>query len=337
MASIDSVDCISQVLVTGASGFLGRRLVAALVGYGYAVRALTRRESQTEFLRSLGAEPVIGDVTDLESLRSAFVGVDSVVHAAADTRGSIESGRQTTIQGTQNVLDLCTQLKIKKLIYISSCSVYGIADRAVVDRVDENAPLESHPGRRGPYSWAKFEAEQLVLEYMQDGHSATVCLRPGTIYGTGGELFTPMIGFGVKNKLFIVIGNGHFFLPLVYVDNLVDAVLASLLNKASNGQVYNVVDPEKVNKRLYMQKLISRLYPGSKYVYFPYGLLFIIVLCQEILFKILRKKPYLTRYRLISSQKSVVYDSSKIQEQLGWLPRVAFDEAVAQIIKFEKV
>jgi nucleoside-diphosphate-sugar epimerase len=327
----EPIDSVNRILVTGASGFLGRRLVAALIEGGFEVRALIRTETQQALLGSLGAEPVLGDVSDRESLASAFTDVDFVVHAAADTSGSIEAGRLSTIKGTRNVLELCSRYQVGKLVYISSCSVYGIAERTVESRVDENSPLEPHPDKRGPYSCAKFEAEQLVLDYIEVGSTATVCLRPGTIYGPCGEPYTPMLGFSRRDKLFAVIGNGRFVLPLVYVDNLVDAIIASLLNKASDGQVYNVVDPERVDKELYMRNLIGKLYPEAKYFYFPYRLLFMIVLCQEMIFKILRGKPCLTRYRLISSQKSVVYDSGKIQRQLGWQQRVSFAEAICRI------
>lgn len=326
----------STVLVTGASGFLGRRAVEILVKRGFSVRALVRKTSRLDPLRLNNVAIVYGDVTDSESLRSAFEGVDYVIHAAADTSGSLEGGRLTTIQGTRNVLDLCDQYQVKKLIYISSCSVYGVADYADRQLVDEGAALERLPEQRGAYSWAKLEAEKLLARFMKDGKTPVVCLRPGTIYGPGGEIYTPMIGFSLRNKIFAVIGREEFILPLVYVDNLVEAILVAMTQEQSAGEVYTVVDPQRIDKKRYIESFIRKLYPSALVFYLPYSLLAAAVALQEKLFAILKQKPLLTMYRLVSSQKPVFYDASKIMRQLGWRPVVCFEEAVERIVSCEQ-
>jgi nucleoside-diphosphate-sugar epimerase len=323
------------VLVTGASGFLGRRTVEILVKRGFSVRALVRKTSRIDHLRLNNVAVVYGDVTDSESLRSAFEGVDYVIHAAADTSGSLEGGRLTTIQGTRNVLDLCDLHQVKKLIYISTCSVYGIAEYADQQLVDEGAALEPFPEQRGAYSWAKLEAEKLVARFMTDGKTPVVCLRPGTIYGPGGENYTPMIGFSLRDKIFTVIGSGEFVMPLVYVDNLVEAILVAMTQEQSAGEVYTVVDPQRIDKKRYMESFIRKLHPSALVFYLPYSLLAAAVALQEKVFGILKHKPILTSYRLVSSQKPVFYDASKIMKQLGWRPAVCFEEAVARIIAGE--
>jgi nucleoside-diphosphate-sugar epimerase len=83
--------------------------------------------------------------------------------------------------------------------------------------IDENGPLEKYPERRGVYSWAKIEAEKLVVDCMEQGKGAVVCLRPGTIYGPGGRYFTPMMGFSFGTRLFLIIGSEDFILPLIYI------------------------------------------------------------------------------------------------------------------------
>jgi len=326
----------STVLVTGASGFLGRRTVEMLVERGCSVRALVRKTSRIDQLLLNNVAIFYGDVADSESLPSAFEGVDYVIHAAADTGGSAEGGRLSTIQGTRNILALCDLYKVKKLIYISSCSVYGVADYEDQQLVDEGASLERFPEQRGAYSWAKLEAEKLVARFMTDGKTPVVCLRPGTIYGPGGEIYTPMIGFSLRDKIFAVIGNGEFVLPLVYIDNLVEAIIVSLENEKSSGQVYNLVDPHRVTKKRYMEQLVRKLYPQSWVFYLPYGLLSCMVLIQEKLFKAIKRKPVLTRYRLNASQKPVIYDVSKIMNDLGWQPPVPFEQAVEALVEHKK-
>jgi nucleoside-diphosphate-sugar epimerase len=319
------------VLVTGASGFLGRHIVHRLAGEGVKVRALVRQTSRTEAIAIPGVELVYGDVTDADSLNPSFEGIDCVIHAAAGTSGSDEMMRRVTIDGTRNVLNLCRRHCIGRLIYISSCSVYAVADCPPGSRLDESSPLEPHPERRGNYSWTKLDAENLIRDAIDDAELDIVCLRPGTIYGPGGENFTPMLGFS-KGRFFIVIDNKEFILPLVYVDNLVDAISTAMRTPGAAGGVYNVVDSEPVGKQRYMNLLVPRLYSGARVVYFPYVLLATLVRFQEILFRLLRRKPLLTRYRLQSSQNAVIYNAARISHELGWKQRVVFSEAVEKIV-----
>lgn len=307
------------VLVTGASGFLGSRTVAALAGVGCSVRALVRKTSRRDQLNLPGVTIIEGDVTDIDSLRPGFAGAEYVVHAAADTRGTSDAGESSTVHGTRNILRLSQECGARKLVYISSCSVYGVADYRKGECVTEESPLERFPEKRGAYSHAKCMAEQLVVTAMAEGMSI-VCLRPGIIYGPGGEIFTPMLGLALGNKVFAVIGDSQFFLPLVYVDNMVEAVLAAMSNPRSTGQIYNVIDPEKVSKKQYMEGLVQRLHPHARTVYFPLSPLKSLVFLQEKFCKAIRRQPALTLYRLNSSQKPVVYIARKIILDLAWQP-----------------
>ena len=324
---------MKKVLVTGATGFLGRRIVHQLIDHGFAVRALVRKTSNTQGLVLPGVELIYGDVTDPDSLLSVFTDIDFVIHAAAGTSGSEELMRQVTIEGTRNILDMCRRFAPCKLVYISSCSVYGIADLGDGAVLDESAQLETQAQRRGAYSLTKLEAEKLVTDCMKQGTVAATCLRPGTIYGPGGENYTPMVGFSLKNKVFMVIGQKKFVLPLVYVDNLVDAIIAAMRSDKSTGQIYNVVDAEQIDKKTYMDAFIRKLYPGAVCLYFPYRLFVGIVAMQEKVFTVLKRKPVLSGYRLASSQNPVVYDASKISDELGWRPAVTFGAAIEEILK----
>lgn len=324
-----------KILVTGATGFLGKRLVEHLVEKGYPVRALARKLSNLEKLKRLDIEILFGDVADVESLKPAFEGIDYVIHAAADTSGNEEDGQLSTIQGTKNIIDLCEQFKIERLIYISSCSVYGVSDYKSGQIVTEESTLERFPLKRGPYSHAKLEAETFIRQAFGKSSTSIVCLRPGTIIGPGGEIFTPMMGFALGHKMFAIIGTGKFVLPLIYIDNLVEAIINSMEKGSSNGKIYNVIDMDRLTKKDYVDLLLRRLYPKARYIYIPYRLLYLIVLFQEILLKMLRRDPFLTRYRLTSSQKNVIYEISKIRNELNWNATVTAKEALNNIFEFE--
>lgn len=324
-----------RVLVTGATGFLGTKLIEKLSSEGFEVRALARRLSNIEKIKKFPVEIMYGDVGNLESLEHAFEDVDIVVHAAADTAGREEESETSTIRGTKNVIELAKKYKVKKLVYISSCSVYGVADYPEKYTVTEDSSLERFPDKRGFYSYAKLKAEDLVTNAMKQGEVPIVCLRPGTIFGPVGEVFTPMMGFSLGKKIFIVIGSGDFILPLVYLDNLCDAIIKVIVKNEGDGEIFNVVDSGNISKHQYIEKLIRKLYPQAKVFYFPLKLLYIIVQLQEWLMSKLGRNPFLTRYRLISSQKKITYDSSKISRMLGWLPPYTIDDGIKTVLDYE--
>ena len=322
------------IFITGATGFLGRRLTEQLIKQGSRVRALARPSSNISMLENMGAEIHIGDVRDFKTLAPALEKVAVIVHAAADTSGDALGGQSTTVQGTQNVIDAANKCGVRQLIYLSSCSVYGVTDCKPWQQVDETGPLEQHPENRGHYSHSKFMAEQTVLKAMHKGMLKITCLRPGTIWGPNGEILTPMIGFEIGGgRLIGVIGSGQFILPLVYLDNLVSAIIACIDHPRAYDEIFNVVDADPVDKRTYIQNVLKPLFPQAFFVKIPYTAFYAAVWCQEIVFRSLGVKPILTRYRLISSQRPVIYDAGKITQRLGWSAPMDFYKAVNAMLQ----
>ena len=323
----------TKVLVTGATGFLGSRLAKRLVEEGYPIRALARKLSNLGALKKLGAEIVFGDMGDGASIAAAVKGVDVVVHAAAGTSGTAKDSDSATIQGTRNVLEACRTNRVKKLIYISSCNVYEVAGYTENQLVTEEAQLERFPLRRGHYSAAKLQAEALVTEAMIHDGCPTVVLRPGTLYGTGAEVYTRMMGVSFARRIFVVFGDGESELPLVHVDNTVDAIVECVGNSAADNQVFNVVDRELITKRMYMERVLKPLYPNAVVVYCPMSLLLTLTWLQEKLIAIVGKQPFLTVYRLVSSQKRVRYSTSRIENAIGWRSHIRFEQGSEQLIR----
>lgn len=324
-----------KVLVTGGSGFLGRKVIERLVVDGYPVRVLARKLARVEPLVALGAEVVWGDVADLPSFDRAVAGCDVVVHLAAGTSGTERDSETATLQGTRNLLELCERHKPRKLVYISSCSVYGVTEARSGARITETSPLERHPERRGSYSASKQEADQYVSEYMRSGGVPVTILRPGTIYGPGGDVYTPLMGFSA-GSLYVVIGMGGFVLPFVHVENVADAIAQCIEKPQSNGEIFNVIDPEPLTKRDYMNRVIRKIDPSARVVYLPFSVLFAITWFQEMAFALMKWRPVLTRYRLVSSQKRVRYDGGKIMSRLGWRSRLSLRDALDRLVTSER-
>jgi nucleoside-diphosphate-sugar epimerase len=326
----------ARVLVTGATGFLGSRLTRRLVEDGYAVRALVRMRSDLRMLKNLGVDIAFGDLGDGPSVDASVDGIDIVVHAGAGTSGSAKDSETATILGTRNVLEACRKHAVRKLVYISSCNVYEVAGYADNQVVTEEAQLERFPMRRGHYTAAKLQAEALVTEAMTRDCCPTVVLRPGTLFGPGAEIFTAMMGVSFARRLFLVFGDGQSELPLVHVDNAVDAIVECMRNRAADGQVFNVVDPGLVTRKAYVERIIRPLHPGAMVIYCPMPLLRGLTWVQEKLLSALGKRPFLTAYRLGSSQKGVKYDTSSIERAIGWRPRISFEQAAEQLVALKE-
>jgi nucleoside-diphosphate-sugar epimerase len=307
-----------------------------LVEDGYAVKALVRMRSDFRLLKNLGVEIAFGDLGDGPAVAASISGVDIVVHAAAGTRGSAEDSDTATILGTKNVLEACMTHAVRKLVYISTCSVYEIAGYGENQVVTEEAQLERFPMRRGHYAAAKLQAEALVTEAMTRDSRPTVVLRPATLFGPGAEIFTRMMGVAFARRLFVVFGDEETELPLVHVDNAVDAIVECVRNRAADGQVFNVVDPGPVTRKTYVERIIKPLHPGAIVIYCPMPLLRALTLVQEKLLSVLGRRPFLTAYRLASSQKGVKYETCRIERAIGWRARISFEQGAEQLVELKE-
>ena len=305
-----------------------------LVEERYSVRGLARKSSNVAALRESGVEIAIGDLGDEQSVAAAVKGVDFVVHAGAAMRGTAENYETATIQGTRNVLKACREGGVKKLVHISSCTVYEIAGYSENQLVTEDSQLERNPLQRGLYSASKLQSEALVTAAMGDKSFPIVVLRPGTLYGPGTAVFTSLMGIFLAWRIFVVFGDGTNVLPLIHVDNAVDAVVECMRNSAADNQIFNVMDQDPISKKAYVERVIKPLYPGAIMIYVPMPLLVALTWMQEKVLACLGKKPFLTVYRLASSQNRIRYSTSRIEYAIGWRSRIKFEQGVEQLIRY---
>lgn len=172
-----------MILLTGASGFLGRHLAGYFVQQGRRVRALVRESSETEGLEALGVELVVGDIGDEAAVRAACQGCEAVVHAAALFRmwGNLCHFWQTNVGGSAVLLGAARRAGVQRVVMVSSAAVVG---RPLAGRVvDEGHPCQPQDG----YQRSKWEAERLALAFGRCGGPEVVVVRPGALYGAGGR------------------------------------------------------------------------------------------------------------------------------------------------------
>ena len=314
-------------LVTGASGFLGGALVRRLRMAGEPVRVLVRRPSAW-MSADPGIQIFVGDLGDPHAVSHAVQGVDLVYHAGAATRGDAGDFSAGTVYGTRNVVDACLRWRVKRLVYVSSLSVLDHAGRDPATPLTESAVLEPHPGLRGLYTQSKLEAESLVVQAIRNNGLPAVILRPGQIFGPGAEGVTPNGVVSLAGR-WIAVGPPAQTLPLVFVEDVIDALLLAARTPGIAGQCFHVVDPKALRQDRYLAAA-GRHAGGERKIHrVPRAAFLCVATAVELLGKVLRRSVPLTRYRVRSLRPLSNFDLDAVHRGLGWEPKVGVERGLA--------
>ncbi|MEM2047746.1 MAG: NAD(P)-dependent oxidoreductase, partial [Candidatus Jordarchaeales archaeon] len=240
------------VLVTGAGGFNGRRMVRFLSEKGYLVRATDVRGDVADEIRASGAsEFVRADLVRRDGLERLVKDVDVVFHIAAlfDYLAPLEKLRLVNVEGTKNLLDaVVKEGGVSRVIVWSSVAVYGIVnERNYRLPVTEDQPLT--PECPGAYDRSKREQEEVALRYFREHELPVTVIRPAPIYGPGNMYGVyNLIWFVAKGVLpFLSENAAKISLPLVHVDDVCGAAHFLAGRKEAVGEIYNVVDDNTLN------------------------------------------------------------------------------------------
>ncbi|KAF1715114.1 hypothetical protein CSC71_02575 [Pseudoxanthomonas sangjuensis] len=310
----------ADVLVTGAAGFLGRKLVARLRGEGRSVRVLVRRPV-ADYADDAGIQTVVGDLGDPRIVAHAVHGTGAVYHVGAAMRGSVRDFEAGTVWGTRNVVEACLASGTRRLVYVSSMSVYDHAGRDPAAAMNETSAFEPHPEWRGAYTRTKLEAERCVRDAIDRHGLPAVILRPGQIFGPGAEKVTPNGVIALAGR-WIAVGSGTQALPLVYVDDVVDALLQAETAAQAGGHTFNIVDTAVGTQEAYLQHAQHKLGSELKRLRVPAWTFMLLGFGVETLGRLLKRDVPLTRYRVRSLRPLANFDTRAARERLGWTPRV---------------
>jgi nucleoside-diphosphate-sugar epimerase/predicted dehydrogenase len=308
-----------KILVTGASGLLGRALLDRLRASGETVRVLVRRRSP-ELERLPGVQVVYGDLGDPEAVDRAVAGVQLVYHAGATTRGRAwEDFEAGTVRGTSNVVQSCLKHGVGRLVHVSSVTVLDYAAQSPHAVVNESAALEPYPEKRGSYTRAKLLAERIVVDASRRSGLRAVVVRPGQICGPGCESVSPYGTIPLAGR-WIGIGSGRLTLPLVHVTDVVDGLLAAATRSDARGSVFHLVDSTPVTQRDYVARCRKEAAHDIGAIYVPRIALLALGAACDFAGHLLGRSLPLTSYG-IRSFKPLTFDCAAARQELGWEPR----------------
>ena len=312
-----------RVLVTGASGFLGSHIAEQLAEAGHSVVALVRTSSNTKFLSSLrGLELATGSVEEASSVRAAMQGVDAVIHSAGLVKARSEDEFfRTNTDGTRNLLSAAREVApgLRRFVFVSSLAAVGPSlDGRPVDGAGTPHPV-THYGR------SKLAAERLVIE-AKDQLPVTV-IRPPMIYGPRDhEAFA--FFQSVSMRFLPYLGDGKNTMSVVYASDAARACIQAIERDVPSGSAY-FIDDGKVYVWLDMLKDIERAVGKEALVRLsiPFPVVRGVAMFNEIVGKISNKAMMLTRDKLAElSAPHWVCDSSDTRRDLGWEPKVGWEE-----------
>jgi len=320
---------MSKILVTGATGFIGKELVAYLHGRGHEVRVLLRDQAKSSlFPREIEIYP--GDLCHLGSLANLCTNVQTVFHLAGYAHANrgphfASLHHEVNFKGTENILHVAVKAKVEKFIYFSS--VKAVADhKATLDETWEMQPTS-------PYGRAKRAAELAVLETGKQYAMSVSILRPALVYGPDwkGNLAT-MLKAIIKGY-FLPIPEVKHFRSMISVNDICRAAVMAANNPAANGKTYFVTDNIPYSSRdiyLLMMKALGKRIPAW---HVPLNAFKLLAMAGDLLEKVVHKPMPFNAETLDKLFGQALYSSKRIQQELAFEPKDTLETMLPFIIK----
>jgi nucleoside-diphosphate-sugar epimerase len=313
-----------SALITGATGFVGHAMCRKLLAQGYIVTGTIRPALHDMSALPAGVTPCsvnsLGPGTDW---RTALHGMDVIVHLAArvhimkDTAEDfLWAFRQVNTYATERLARMAAQMKVKRLVFLSTVKVNGEESRE--RPFTETAP----PMPQDAYALSKWEAEQALLRVAAETGLKIVILRSPLVYGPGVKGNFLRLLHAVKSGMPLPLASVHNLRSLIYVENLVDAIATSMMHPQAAGKTYLLRDNEDLSSAELIARLARAMERPARLWPFPPALL-------RTAAKLIGKLPEADR--LLGSLQ---VDDSKIRTELDWKPPDSTDDGLAETVKW---
>lgn len=333
------------VLVTGAAGFVGSRVVDSLLNYGVMnIRCFVRPGGDHSLLRAVlnahqdhQCSVMTGNLLSRQDCLEATRGALVVYHLVAGRGKSFAGCFQGSVVTTRNLLDAIVQHQcLRRFVNVSSFAVYSNFDMPRGAQWDESCQIEGELGERhDAYAYGKLKQEEIVFNYHKKHGVPFTHIRPGIVIGPGKKAIPGFVGMDTFG-IFVHIG-GSQKLPLTYVDNCGDAIALAGLIPGIEGEAFNVVDDELPTSRAFLRNYKKKV-GRFRSLWIPYRLAYLFCyLWERYSMWSKGQLPAAFNRRMCSfAWKGNVYSNRKIKERLGWQPRVPMKEALEKYYEYQK-
>jgi len=309
------------LLITGIGGFIGLRTTEIAIAKGLKVRGLEKDTELAKKAQKLGAEVIVGSVTDSSIAQKACQDVDIVLHTEeiAKEGGSIKEFSQVNIDGTINIGKAARNAGIKTFVHLSTASVYGFD---YPNGVDEKELLIKE---KNPYCQTKIEAEKALQQLNSSRDFGIIIIRAGDVYGPGSIPWTVRPISFMQQKLFAYANEGKVINHL-YVDNLIDAIFLAI-EKEQHGEIFNITDGKETSPQEFFTRLAEAAgYPAPSSLGKEEIRIFLKLRCQGQ--KLLRKKPDIYPEAVDFMSRPYAFSIEKARRFLDYQPAISLDEGM---------
>lgn len=323
-----------DVLVTGGNGYVGHHLIPTLLDRGDAVRVLALPGEDVSWLEARDVAVHRGDICRPETLAAPMQGVEGVLNLAAMMHvwRPLRDYRAVNVTGTENVARAALGAGVRRLVHMSSSSVYGMAHRGPVD---ETVPLAPFPD---PYPVSKAEGDVLVQRMVADAGLPAAIVRPDQIFGPGDRLHFASIAARLRAGRSIVVGRGDNRFPLVYVSDVVQGLLLALDHPQAVGEAFNITNDAPLTQEGFLRAIASEIGAPPPRVHAPYRALYAAAWAAERVpaGKYTWHRPPLTRLGVAFLATDIRFSIDKARTRLGYAPGVSLREGVRLAAAWEQ-
>jgi nucleoside-diphosphate-sugar epimerase len=315
-----------RILVTGGNGFVGRHLVSALHARGSTVRVLALPDENTSWLEQRGIAVHRGDVRDPETLVAPTDHADAVVHLAAmqDVCRPMADYRAVNVTGTENVCRAALAAGVRRVVHMSSSSVYGMG---LGRPADETFPLAPFPD---PYPITKAAADMTVQRMIAEDGLPAVIIRPDQIFGPGDHVHFGRMADRLRAGRTVIVGSGRNAVPFVYVTDVVHGLLLALDHRRAVGNAYNITSDKPLTQRQLLHAIAREVDGSPPRLHAPYRALYAAGYIAERLAALSpsRRRPPITRLGVAFFGTDNRYAIGKAKRELGYSPGVSVADGV---------
>ncbi|MGH3376133.1 MAG: aminotransferase class I/II-fold pyridoxal phosphate-dependent enzyme [Actinoallomurus sp.] len=320
----------ADVLVAGASGFIGGHLTRRLVEHGHNVRVLVREGSDRSAFDDLPVEVEVGSLSDVESLHRATAGVRHVYNCTGMSAdwGPWSDFEQVNVHGSRNLVEAAADAgTVERFLHVSTTDVYGYP----VKPCDESAGLNDIGL---PYNRSKVLGERAVTRAAERAGLAYTIVRPVSVYGPGSKDFVIEIANLLLAKQMVYVRKGRAPAGLLYVGNAADAMIAAATAASTAGRAYNLRDPEMTTWREYIEALAAGLGVKPPSISLPSAVATGVASASEKVYGSLRVKsrPVLTRHAVHLLNRDQSYSIERARDDFGFKSAVGFEEGMRHTI-----
>jgi nucleoside-diphosphate-sugar epimerase len=325
---------MKTILVTGATGFIGRHLLPVLHQQGWQTTAAVRDDFRQPLSIPIKAIQV-GEIDDMTDWQEALLGIDTVIHLAGrshilhETISNPEAAFiKVNTKGTINLVKQSLKAGVKHFIFVSSIHAMAAESDNILN---ENSPC--HPD--SPYGGSKLQAEQALINLAKDSNMTWTILRPTLVYGPGNRANMERLMKLIKRGLPLPFGAIKNRRSFVFVGNLVAAIITCLDHPNAANQIFLISDNQAVSTPQLIRLIAQQIQQPCRLLPVPTTLLRFLGYLGDNIESITGKNLPFNTYNIDRLLGSLAVDSRYIQKTLDWQPPFTLEQGLAQTIQPE--